>query len=123
VVQDYKWSKGSGYRKFADDRVLQLPLYAAALVESTGVPVAAAVYRTLRDGEAPGYWRSDLVDGEGLRPSDRVDEETARATLEHALATARRAADGIRSGRIEAEPAMKDACTYCAAASLCRRRV
>jgi hypothetical protein len=81
--------------------------------------VVGAVYRTLNDGAALGYWRDDVLDGAGMRPRDNVDEGAARALVDAALETAREAVGGIRAGRIEPDRTFMKACEYCAAAAFC----
>jgi RecB family exonuclease len=119
VVQDYKWSRGEGHKQFGPKRLVQLPLYAAAIESLTGRSVVAAAYRTLKDGAALGYWRDDVLDGEGMRPGDRVDESEARALIQGALETARDAVSGMRAGRIEPDRSQAKTCEYCAAAAFC----
>lgn len=121
VVVDYK--SGSSVPKRADfdkDLVLQVPIYAAAARVLLGRPVVGGLYRSIRTGEARGFYLADAVPATGLTGTDLVAEaEGVAEILETALTVARRAADGIRAGRIAAEPATPHACDFCPAGTLC----
>jgi hypothetical protein len=123
AVLDYK--SGSSSPKLADfetQRVLQVPLYAAVAAKLLDRPVVAGLYRSLKTGASRGFFLRDAVEPVGLVSTDCLaDPGQVEALIAVAVASARRAADGIRAGFIEATPATPDACEYCSAARVCRR--
>jgi ATP-dependent helicase/nuclease subunit B len=124
VITDYKTGAASPRARFGPDRVLQVPLYAAAAQAMLGRPVVAGLYRSLRSGSARGFWRGDVVDSPGLTSNDRVeDTDSVAGIIDEAVETARAAVAGIRAGAIPAAPTSVGACKYCAAASFCGRGV
>lgn len=123
VLNDYKWSAGDGWKRFEQNRRLQLPLYAAAIGVETGKEVVAAVYRSPGSG-GMGWYRADLL-GEapdGVRPHDDIDGDALAELTAAALERARTIIGGIRSGIIEPDGSDARSCQYCAYADLCDRR-
>jgi PD-(D/E)XK nuclease superfamily len=122
VVTDYKLgSKVHGLAGWQRQRLLQIPLYAWIASNSLDEPVAGGIYRSLASLDARGFWRADLCVplGEGHAYSDGTDREGMEAALTAAQELAFAAIHGILEGAIEPEPATKESCTYCLAATFC----
>jgi ATP-dependent helicase/nuclease subunit B len=124
VIIDYKTGDVPKRADFERRKVLQVPLYAAAAERLLCRPVVAGLYRSLRAGEARGFWRVDAIDSPGLVSTDGLADAGAVAqVIDSAIETARGAVAGIRAGAIPVAPASDDACRYCAATQLCGRGV
>ncbi|HEX9093837.1 MAG TPA: PD-(D/E)XK nuclease family protein [Coriobacteriia bacterium] len=122
AVIDYKTGTAPKLADFGPQGILQVPLYAAVASKLLGRPVVAGLYRSLKRGDARGFYRRDVLEANGLTSTDAVDDANAvDEIVGAALVTARAAADGIRAGRIDAEPSRGGACEYCAAAPVCER--
>ncbi len=122
VVMDYKSERQpSGQASLASRRLIQLPVYAAAASALLGMPVAGAVYRSLRSLAARGF-RLPEVDV-GARGSDRDvnGADGIRALVGEAAGLVSEAAAGIRAGAIPARPVSKTTCASCGARPFCGR--
>jgi RecB family exonuclease len=120
LVRDYKGRRVSAGARWAEDRRLQVALYALAARELLGLEVVGALYQPVgaRDVRARGIVRDD-VPGRYVN-GDVVDAEGFDAALEAARATATEAARDLRAGRIRACP---DSCLPqggCAYPAICR---
>jgi ATP-dependent helicase/DNAse subunit B len=119
VVRDYKGKSAAPGARWAQDRRLQVALYALAARELLGLDVAGALYQPLgaRDARPRGLVRDD-VPGAYVN-GDQVDREAFDALLEQARAVAVAAAADLRAGRIRACPA---SCSPrgCAHPGICR---
>jgi ATP-dependent helicase/DNAse subunit B len=122
VVIDYKTGHTPTLARFGAEKVLQVPLYAAAVQTLLARPVVAGLYRGLRSGKARGFWRADVVESPGLTSTDKVGgPDEVASIIESAVGTARDAVAGIRAGAIPVAPASDEACAYCAASPFCGR--
>lgn len=122
VVTDYKLSSIHGVASWSKLRVLQVPLYAAIAADRLGRPVAGGIYRSLAKRSARGVWLKDKVPiAGGNKTADATDETGLNEAIDFAFDLAARCVDGIRSGRIEPEPAHDQACRYCSAAPFCEK--
>jgi hypothetical protein len=105
--------------RWAQDKRLQVALYALAARELLGLDVAGALYQPLgaRDVRPRGAVRDD-VPGTYVG-SDRLEPEAFAAVLDDARAAAVAAARDLRAGRIRACPG---SCTPrgCAHPGICR---
>lgn len=122
IVADYKSSTKSGlsWQKFAEEGVLQAPLYAAAVSRMLGLPVVGMLYRAMswRENDRGAYLR-DVVRSPWLVREDSVSADEIEAIIADAVTRAGQAVAGIRAGLIPCEPVGKDACTYCPARTWC----
>jgi ATP-dependent helicase/DNAse subunit B len=122
LVRDYKGRRVSAGARWAEDRRLQVALYALAVRELLGLEPVGALYQPVgaRDVRARGIVRDD-VPGAYVN-GDVLDGEAFDAVLEEARETATRAASDLRAGRIRACP---DSCLPqggCAYPGICRAR-
>lgn len=116
-VIDYKSGTQSYGPRFAEKRALQVPLYVAALrVLWPEVEVAGGAYAALSHLTVRGAVRADMVAHVGGWLSEKyyVDQADLDAEIEACLDIARAAAEGIRLGRIPAEPdgECRRSCTF-----------
>lgn len=123
VVTDYKSSASvRGWGSWVDKRLLQPIVYASAVGELTGLPVVAAIYRSLSTGSARGFWNGDLAFPDPSVTSGDVSGEGAFAgLLEWAESAVAEAVSGMRAGSIPRRP-MEGACSYCGARDFCEER-
>ena len=106
-VIDYKSGTQAYGPRFAEKRALQVPLYLAALrVLWPEVEVAGGAYVALGGLTVRGAVRADMAAGSegGFRRSATSIQAELEAEIEACLDVARLAAEGIRRGRIPAEP-------------------
>jgi ATP-dependent helicase/DNAse subunit B len=115
-VIDYKYSAAQGVKKKLDDaNLLQAPLYSMAAEAVFSLRPAGMFYVGLKGGVTYAGWTSAPV---GEVKSQPIPE----GWLEAAAETTRRAVREIRAGRIGAAPEGGDACAWCEARDICRRR-
>lgn len=117
LVIDYKSGAQSYGPRFAEKRALQVPLYLAALrVLWPEVEVAGGAYVALGDLTIRGAVRADLATRVGGWLSEKcyLDPADLDKEVEACLDVARVAAEGIRLGRIPAEPdgECRGGCTF-----------
>jgi ATP-dependent helicase/DNAse subunit B len=120
LVVDYKGRNVSAGARWAQDRRLQVALYALAVRELLELEPVGALYQPIgaKDVRARGIVRDD-VPGRYVN-GDVLDGEAFDAALEDARAAATRAASDLRAGRIRACP---DSCLPnggCAYPAICR---
>ena len=120
VVRDYKGRVVKAGARWAQDRRLQVALYALAVRELLELEPVGALYQPVgnKDVRPRGIVRDD-VPGRYVN-GDVVDADAFEATLEQARAVAAEAAADLRAGRIRACP---DACSPmggCAYPAICR---
>ena len=120
LVRDYKGRNVSAGARWAQDRRLQVALYALAARELLGLEPAGALYQPVgsKDVRARGIVRDD-VPGRYVN-GDVLDAEAFDAALGEARETATRAAADLHAGRIRACP---DSCLpngTCAYPAICR---
>jgi hypothetical protein len=121
IIRDYKGKAAPPAARWAEDRQLQVALYALAARELLGLDVAGALYQPLgaRDVRPRGAVRDD-VPGSYVA-SDQLDPAAFAAVLAAARDAAVAAAHDLRAGRIRACPG---SCTPrgCAHPGICRAR-
>lgn len=121
---DYKSGSEAYGPRFADKGALQVPLYLAALrALRPEVELAGGAYVALSGMTVRGAVRSDMADDAGgwLPATCRVDRDRFEAEIDACVALAQQAVEGIRQGRIPAEPAEK--CRAgCVFRPICRTR-
>jgi ATP-dependent helicase/DNAse subunit B len=120
LVRDYKGRNVSAGARWAQDRKLQVALYALAARELLGLEPVGALYQPVgaRDVRARGIVRDDVA-GRYVN-GDVLDAEAFEAALDEARAVANEAATAMRAGRIRACP---DGCLpsgSCAYPAICR---
>ena len=106
-VIDYKSGTQAYGPRFAEKRALQVPLYLAALrVLRPEIEVAGGAYAALGNLTVRGAVRADMAPQVGGWLSEKcyVDKAELDAEIGACLEVARLAAEGIRQGRIPAEP-------------------
>ncbi len=120
VVTDYKLGtvgSSRGMAAFEREGLVQVPLYALVAARRLGLEVAGGVYRSFKGGRPRGFVgpalegafvKTDLVDGAG------VGEVVAQA-----VARAKTAVEGIRSGAIAPDPRGATCPSYCSARTFC----
>jgi hypothetical protein len=116
-VIDYKSGTTSHGPRFAEKRALQVPLYLAALrILWPEVEVAGGAYVALGGLTVRGAVRADVAAHVGGWLSEKyyVDQADLDAEVEACIDVARVAAEGIRQGRIPAEPdgECRGGCTF-----------
>ncbi len=127
VVVDYKSTVAVRHSvaKWADEGIVQMPLYMEVARRRLGAGLAAGLYRQVRgkaaraSGMDRGAWRQDLAGLSGLTSTDAVTAEGLDAAISAAIEMSRQAVDGIRAGEIPAKPRKFDTCTSCRWAGLC----
>jgi RecB family exonuclease len=120
VVVDYKRSHASSLAEIHRDRLVQLPLYAAAASDALGLPVAGGLYRGLKEGSDRGFVLP-VVSGP-FKSADVVDRDAIDELLAETVNLALRAVSGMREGSIGPTPCPA-ACRYCRAAGFCGEAV
>lgn len=124
VVTDYKLGTvdaGRACAAFEREGLVQLPLYAAVASRRLGLEVAGGLYRSLRSGRARGFIREDCASEQFTKTDVRSQADIAML-IDEALGQARGAVEGIRQGRIAAQPRTRPCPSYCAARAICRSR-
>ncbi len=125
VVLDFKYSGENGIRKrlkgYEEGRHVQGALYLIGLEKEHDYQPAGWFYWGLRkDIHIAGWY---VPPAGWQRPgATACTPEELRERLERARQAALGAAQGIRSGRIEADPADTDICDYCTFRDVCRIR-
>jgi ATP-dependent helicase/DNAse subunit B len=122
VVFDFKYSGAQGIRKrirgYEEGRNVQGALYLLGLNRAHGYTPAGMFYCGLRGGVNLDGWHTGLP---GFENAGRTCTPQALwEQLEAARATAIRASEEIRGGRVEAAPQDRDQCQYCAFLDVCR---
>lgn len=120
VVSDYKTSSVHKRADFEKEGVVQIPLYAEVVRRRLNRDVAAGFYRSMGNQKDRGFFLETL-DATGLTRTDKCTADEIEEIIKSAIARANAAVDGIRHGRIPAEPLTPSTCDYCAARSLCDR--
>ncbi len=120
IVIDYKSSGGPRFDRFAEDGLLQLPLYGLVAARRLGLPLLGGLYRNVKEDRTRGFFIEDAVPDPGPGSGrSRLDAATRDDVIADAVERARCAVEGIRSGRIEPVTQPVDRCGYCRAASAC----
>lgn len=116
VVTDYKTSSTTaGWKSFARNALLQVPVYAQVAASLLGLEVVGGAYRSLATQESRGFWRGGLAPPpSGWKRDDVVGGEGLAETLETAGSMVASAVQGIREGRIRPQPSRR-ACASCLA--------
>jgi ATP-dependent helicase/DNAse subunit B len=129
LLHDYKMAREvKGYRKFADEGLLQLPLYMLALRSLWGLDLAGGLYQPLRatsDPRGRGLARASECEGAllgiGLVRTDVVDDDDFEAALEQTRRWAGELVARTRAGTIERNPIGGQCPKFCTFAPICRR--
>lgn len=121
AVTDYKLGGGHpGHESFDSRGVLQPVVYSLAAAAAFGGQPAAALYRSLSNLEARGFWRSDLLSQpEKGKAKDAIDGDSWAELIARTEADIGSAVAGIRAGAIDPRPKDKKACMYCSASAVC----
>lgn len=119
VVVDYKRGAVSKVKDFEKYGLMQLQLYACAARLLLKEPVAGGLYRSVRDGDARGFYLKGALSGPRLKRTDAMPGEDIDTLLDRAVESASAAVSGMRSGRIPAEPVCEDRCGWCPAYGVC----
>ncbi|MHB1340684.1 MAG: PD-(D/E)XK nuclease family protein [Coriobacteriia bacterium] len=120
VVVDYKTSEVHPRAKFAENGIVQIPLYARVARRRLDREIAGGLYRSMSSYGDRGFLL-ESVDSPGIVATDRCTAADIEQIIDDALSRANLAVDGIRHGRIEQSPSTAAACTYCTASALCAR--
>ncbi len=119
VIVDYKASVVAPRAKFADEGLVQLPLYGFVASRKLEQPLLGGLYRSMRYGGDRGFYSQDSLGHLGLASRDACVAEEFDAVMSAAIATAETAVAGIRAGEIPATPRKASNCGYCPARSVC----
>jgi len=120
LVIDYKLgSVGSsrGTAAFEKEGLVQVPLYALVAGRRLGLEVAGGVYRSFKGGRPRGFV-GPALEGAFVK-TDLVDDAGVEEVVTKAVARAKTAVDGIRSGAIDPEPRSGTCPSYCSARTFC----
>lgn len=123
-VVDYKTGRPTRQKKLAEAGSLQLILYVLALRgERPEVNTVGGAYLHLRFGEVRGLAPHDLLGGlsPGLSGLKGRGEDEVEAEIEQGLEAAKKAVDGMKAGRIAAEP-LGECPRFCDWGPLCRSK-
>ena len=119
IVSDYKGSLVTQKKRFAQDGVVQVPLYALIASRALGMPIAGGLYRSMGGYGDRGFYLRGAVSGVGLVSTDACDEGEIPVLVSEAVARAAEAVAGIREGLIPARAANAEACARCSARGVC----
>lgn len=126
AIIDYKTGSVEGRQaaRFADEGLVQLPLYAEVVRRRLGAgePVAGLYRSILNSGKPRGFFRQGGLEAGGLTRTDGFTEEGIVALIAEAEARAARAVEGMKAGRIEQKPDPKRCPAYCPARVYCEGR-
>ncbi|MGB4592859.1 MAG: PD-(D/E)XK nuclease family protein [Coriobacteriia bacterium] len=120
VVSDYKTSGVYKRADFERDGIVQIPLYAEVVHRRFGREIVAGFYRSMGNQGDRGFLLDTLA-GTQFTKTDRCTAGEIEDIVDSAIARATVAVDGIRNGRIPAEPLKSKTCDHCSARSLCER--
>ena len=113
IIVDYKSGKVANVDKLVESETsLQGPLYALAVRERKSLNTVAMVYIAVREGRTIGWGKIPGIDLE-LLPMPENWIESARDKIIERL-------QSFLQGDVHAEPATKEACTWCDYRSTCR---
>lgn len=124
LITDYKLGAVGperGVTKFAENGLVQLPLYAYVASKRLGLDVAGAVYRSITRGDLRGFVTEGLR-GKPFVSTDVIPDSEVEAIIGLARERASEAVSGMRAGAIMAEPSDGRCSPYCAARSFCPGR-
>lgn len=119
VIIDYKTGVVTPRAKFADDGLVQLPLYGFVTSRRLEQPLLGGLYRSMRYGGDRGFYSEDNLAHLGLASRDACVAEEFDAVTTDAIAAAETAVAGMRAGQIPATPRKASTCGYCPARSVC----
>jgi hypothetical protein len=121
VVMDYKLGReatGRAVAKFADEGIVQAPLYAAVAGRRLGRRVAGGVYRPIGGGKPRGFI-DEAIGADGFVRTDRRSAAEIEALIADAVTRAAAAVEGMRGGEIPARPRGATCPSYCPARGFC----
>jgi ATP-dependent helicase/DNAse subunit B len=121
VVTDYKRGAPGPERcgaRFATEGLVQLPLYAAVASRRLDRSIAGGVYRSGACPKPRGFIHSDVAD-RAFVSTDIFEADAIETLVADAIRRSGEAIEGIRAGRIAADP-LGGACPgYCPARGFC----
>lgn len=121
IVTDYKsgtQANGRAAAKFADEGIVQAPLYAEVARRRLGRRVAGAIYRPVGGGKPRGFVNESMAAGTFVRTDLRSAEEIDEL-IKDAVTRASEAVRGMRAGEIQASPRTVTCPSFCAARGFC----
>ena len=121
VVIDYKRTDRSSrwsFVNFADEGLVQLPLYALVASRRLGRSVAGGLYRSIGRDKPRGFVHDALADP-ALVKNDVVDTAAMKSLIADALERTARAVEGMRAGVIDARTPAGGCPGYCPARRMC----
>lgn len=121
VVTDYKLgsdASGRAVAKFADEGIVQAPLYAAVAGRRLGRDIVGAVYRPIGGGKPRGFIE-EAVGAAGFVRTDKRTAPEIETLIAEAVTRAEAAVDGMRAGEIPARPRGGACPSYCPARGFC----
>jgi len=121
VVIDYKRTDRSSrwsFVNFAEEGLVQLPLYALVASRRLGRSVAGGLYRSIGRDKPRGFIDDALAD-KALVKNDVVDTAGMTSLIEDALERTSRAVEGMRAGAIDARTPARGCPGYCPARRMC----
>jgi len=122
IVYDYKGRNVAGARRWAGERVLQMPLYMLAVRRLLGLDVAGGFYQPLAGGDLKprGALAADADPELAVVGGDRVRSEELDELIEDAVTRARAAVAQARAGGLEPRPGTCSPGGGCSYPVLCR---
>lgn len=121
VVIDYKRTdRGSrwSFVNFAEEGLVQLPLYALVASRRLGLSVAGGLYRSIGRDKPRGFIDDALAD-KALVKNDAVDTAGMTSLIGDALERTSLAVEGMRAGVIDARTPTGGCPGYCPARRMC----
>jgi len=119
MIVDYKTGAVTPRAKFADEGLVQLPLYGFIASRHLGRPLLGGLYRSMRYGGDRGFYRGDGPGQLGLASRDVCTAEEFDQVIDEAIGAAESAVAGMRAGEIPAGARKASTCDHCAARSAC----
>jgi len=120
MIIDYKTGATVSPRaKFADEGLVQLPLYGFVASRRLARPLLGGLYRSMRYGGDRGFYQGEDLSESGLASRDACLAEEFELVIAEAIKAAESAVAGMRAGEIPAVPRTTRTCEYCSARSAC----
>lgn len=126
IVTDYKLGGVGPERRadvFADQGLVQLPLYAKVVSDAFDLSIAGGLYRSISKQGRPRGFVVEALCGPGFYRADAKDAAQIDALVADAVSRAERAVERMRAGDIAAAPLRPERCKRCPARTLCGQGV
>lgn len=121
IVTDYKpgtQANGRAAAKFAEEGIVQAPLYAAVARRRLERRIAGALYRPVGGGKPRGFVDESMAGAAFVR-TDVRSAAGIEELIAGAITRAEEAVTGMRAGEIQARPRTATCPSFCAARGFC----